>query len=260
LSEFNDTSTVYDQPACIHQIFEQQVERTPDHIALVSDEQHLTYGELNRRANQLAHYLRALGVGPESRVAVCMERSLEMVISLLGVLKAGGAYVPVDPFYPQERINYMLRDAEAAVVLTQRHLAERVGETGLTVVCVDGEWEQIAHRSGRNCESSVSRENLIYVIYTSGSTGLPKGAMNTHAGVRNRLLWMQQQYELNETDRVLQKTPYTFDVSGWEFFWPLLVGSRLVMARPEGHRDCDYLNEAIQTHGITTMHFVPPML
>ncbi len=260
LVEFNDTAIDYNQPACVHQLFEQQVERTPDATALIYEDQSVSYRELNRRANQLANYLQTKGVGLETRVAICMERSVEMMVSLLGVLKAGGAYVPIDPWYPQERIEYMVRDAAAEVILTQQHLAERVSEIGVTVVSVDQEWETIGAQSGSNFETAVSGENLIYVIYTSGSTGLPKGAMNTHAAVSNRLLWMHQEYGLNETDRVLQKTPYTFDVSGWEFFWPVLAGGCLVMARPEGHRDPDYLNETIQTAGITKIHFVPPML
>lgn len=260
LVEWNDTQADYPQDLCIHQLFEAQVERTPDAIAVIFENQQLTYRELNNRANQLAHYLQHLGVKPEVLVGICMERSLEMVVGLLGILKAGGAYVPLDPTYPKERLAFMLKDARVPVLLTQDKFANVLPEHNAKVVCLDAEWQALAHQSQDNPISGIAFENLAYVIYTSGSTGKPKGAMNTHQGLCNRLLWMQDAYPLTAADRVLQKTPFSFDVSVWEFFWPLIAGVRLVLAKPEGHRDSAYLVEAIAKEQITTLHFVPSML
>jgi len=259
--EWNRTGKAY-PPGCVHELFEEQVQRTPHAWALVYEEQKLSYMELNRRANQLGHYLRELGVGPEVRVGVHAERSLEMVVGLLGVLKAGGAYVPLDPEYPAERLQYMVEDVQAAVVLTQKKLRERLPASAAVVVSLDDEegWQSSQRGGEQDLNSGVEPGNLVYVIYTSGSTGKPKGAMNRHEGVRNRLQWMQENYELGEGDCVLQKTPFSFDVSGWEFFWPLMTGATLVMAAPGGHRDADYLVETINRYQVTTMHFVPSML
>ena len=259
LVEWNDTRAEYPDAGCVHTLVEAQVRRTPEAIALVSEQGALTYRELDARANQLAWYLRGLGVGPEVCVGLCVERSLEMVVGLLGILKAGGAYVPLDPTYPAERLEHMLEESQAPVVLTQVAVASRL-PPGSRSVCLDSEWSRMASQPTSRPESGVTPENLVYVIYTSGSTGRPKGAMNTHDAVANRLLWMQKSYGLTSEDRVLQKTPFTFDVSVWEFFWPLLTGARLYMARPEGHRDPAYLAEVISAQGITTLHFVPSML
>ncbi|ODG99848.1 non-ribosomal peptide synthetase [Nostoc sp. KVJ20] len=259
LGEWNNTEADYDLSQCLHQLFEAQVEKTPDAIAVKFADKHLTYNELNCRANQLANYLQTCGVQPDVLVAICVERSLEMVVGLLGILKAGGAYVPLDPEYPQERLAYMLEDCQAPVLLTQSNLVEHLpGKT--QKICLDTEWETISQQSDRNLNSSVKPLDLAYVIYTSGSTGKPKGAMNTHRGICNRLLWMQDAYQLNATDSVLQKTPFSFDVSVWEFFWPLLTGARLVMAQPGGQRDATYLINTIAQEEITTLHFVPSML
>jgi Non-ribosomal peptide synthetase modules and related proteins len=258
--EWNATQSEYPQERCIHQLFEAQVEQTPAAIAVVFENEQLTYWELNRRANQLAHYLRQLGVGPEVLVSIFMERSLEMVIGLYGILKAGGAYVPIDPEYPAERITFMVQDSQAPVLLTQQQLVERLPEHGACLICLDTDWPVIARAPEENFDSGMTAESLAYVIYTSGSTGRPKGAMNTHRGLCNRLLWMQDAYQLIGSDCVLQKTPFSFDVSVWEFFWPLLAGARLVVARPEGHRDSAYLAALIVEQGITTLHFVPSML
>jgi amino acid adenylation domain-containing protein len=260
LVEWNNTQVDYPQDGCIHQLFEAQVEKTPDAIALIFENQRLTYRELNNRANQLAHYLQHLGVKPEVLVGICMERSVEMVVGLLGILKAGGAYVPLDPTYPKERLAFMLEDACVPILLTQAQFANVLPEYNAKVVCLDAEWQALAHQSQDNPISGIALENLAYVIYTSGSTGKPKGAMNTHQGLYNRLLWMQDAYRLTAADRVLQKTPFSFDVSVWEFFWPLIAGARLVLAKPEGHRDSAYLVEAIAKEQITTLHFVPSML
>jgi amino acid adenylation domain-containing protein len=261
LVEWNDTATAYPQQnSCLHQIIESQVIRTPNAPAVVFNNEQLTYQELDRRANQLANYLNRKGVGPDTLVGICMERSLEMVIGLLGILKAGAAYVPLDPTYPQERLAFMVTDAQPCLLLTQQKLLSSLAEHQAEVLCLDSGWETIGKESGESRGSGVTGDNLAYLIYTSGSTGKPKGAMNTHRGIVNRLLWMQEKYQLDESDRVLQKTPFSFDVSVWEFFWPLMTGACLVVARPEGHKDAAYLTRLIQEEKITTMHFVPSML
>ncbi|HEX8360313.1 MAG TPA: amino acid adenylation domain-containing protein, partial [Longimicrobium sp.] len=256
---WNSTDAPFPQDRCIHELFEAQVERTPRAVALVCEEERLTYAELNARANRLAHHLRERGVGPDQRVALCVERSVEMVVGLLGVLKAGGAYVPLDPGYPEDRLRHMLEDSAPVVLLTQGALAGRFRESGVAVMELDSaEW---AGGPVANPErAGLTPRHLAYVIYTSGSTGRPKGVMNEHLGVVNRLVWMQEEYGLEARDAVLQKTSFSFDVSVWEFFWPLLTGARLVMARPEGHKDPGYLVDAIRRERITTVHFVPSML
>ncbi|GAB4190132.1 MAG: hypothetical protein Fur006_31950 [Coleofasciculaceae cyanobacterium] len=260
LVEWNQTQVDYPKDYCIHELFEAQVERTPDAIAVVFEDQQLTYRELNAKANQLAHYLQTLGVGPEVLVGICVERSLEMAIGLLGILKAGGAYVPLDPAYPQERLTFMLEDAQVPVLLTQQYLADKLPPHNTQTICLDTNINEITQYSQKNPISGVNSNNLIYVIYTSGSTGKPKGVMNTHRGLCNRLLWMQDTYHLTVSDRVLQKTPFSFDVSVWEVFWPLMNGACLVVAQPGGHQDSAYLVKLIHTEQITTIHFVPSML
>ena len=258
--EWNATQHDYPRERSLHQFIEEQVERTPDAPALVFDSQQLTYRELNARANQLAHHLRRLGVGPEKLVAVCSERSIEMVVGLLGVMKAGGAYVPIDPEYPRSRLGVMLEDAEPSVLLTQQHLLGIIPKHCIPTLCLDRDWHMIAAECAENPAIITTGKDQAYVIYTSGSTGKPKGVANVHEGIVNRLLWMQEAYRLDRSDRVLQKTPYSFDVSVWEFFWPLMTGACLVVARPEGHRDPSYLVNLIIEQKITTMHFVPSML
>ncbi|MEO0373920.1 MAG: amino acid adenylation domain-containing protein, partial [Cyanobacteria bacterium P01_A01_bin.17] len=260
---WNQTQTRYPfQP--LHVWIEQQVDRTPDAIAtsLAALEENgtpksLTYRELDTRANQLAHTLKEWGVGPDILVGVFLERSLDLVVTLLSILKAGGAYVPLDPDYPAERIAYMVADAQPALVLTQQALRTRLPDN---VPCLLLEQDQVATRPQIRLHSSVHSANLAYVIYTSGSTGKPKGAMNTHAAICNRLLWMQETFALDATDHVLQKTPFSFDVSVWEFFWPLMTGAKLVVAKTGGHRDSTYLIDCIQAEQISTIHFVPAML
>ena len=201
-----------------------------------------------------------MGVGPETLVGVCMQRSLELVVALYAVLKAGGAYVPIDSDYPLECMAFMLEDAGAPVLLTQGRLVGRLPRHNSKVICLDDDREAIARENTVNPTTATIPDNLAYVIYTSGSTGTPKGAMNTHRGICNRLLWMQDQYRLTGVDTVLQKTPFSFDVSVWELFWPLLVGGRLVVANPGGHRDTAYLVRLITGQQITVLHFVPSML
>jgi amino acid adenylation domain-containing protein len=251
--------------ATMPELFEAQVEKTPHRTAVVYEGELLTYGELNRRANKLAHYLLELGVGPDTKVAICVERSLEMMEALLGVLKAGGLYIPLDPGYPMERLRYMLEDSEPIAVVTQPHLRELFSGRTATVPVIEvgnggRAWSDRSENNPLRSATGLSSQHLAYMIYTSGSTGMPKGAMNEHRGVVNRLVWMQRAYGLNADDAVLQKTPFSFDVSVWELFWPLFVGARLVMAQPEGHKDPTYLAETIQQANVTTMHFVPSML
>ncbi len=258
--QWNDTAHEYPRERSLHQFIEEQVGLTPDAPALVFESQQLSYRELNARANQLAHRLRKMGVGPEKLVAVCAERSVEMVLALLATMKAGGAYVPIDPDYPKSRLKVMLEDSEPPVLLTQEHLLELLPEHAIPTICLDRDWHTIAAESIANPELITTGKDQAYMIYTSGSTGNPKGVPNVHEGIVNRLLWMQDAYRLDGTDRVMQKTPYSFDVSVWEFFWPLMTGACLVVSRPEGHKDPSYLVKLIREQNITTMHFVPSML
>ncbi len=257
---FNQTQTAYPREVCLHGLFEAQVEKTPEAIALVFADQTLTYRELNARANQLAQHLLKQGVLPDQLVGICIERSVEMVVGLLGILKAGGAYVPLDPTYPRDRLAFMVEDAETSILLTQQHLLDILPPTSALIISLDSDWPEIAKSGTEKPDTAVNSSHLAYMIYTSGSTGRPKGAMNEHRGICNRLLWMQEAYGLNDSDRVLQKTPFSFDVSVWEFFWPLSTGARLVVAKPEGHKDPGYLLDVIDEQHITTLHFVPPML
>jgi len=259
--EWNDTRTDYPHDRCIHQVFEAQAARTPDRVALIFEQEQLTYADLNRRVNQLAHWLRSRGVGPDVHVGIAMERSLGMLVGLYAILKAGGAYVPLEPSYPKERIADILQDADISIVLTQSHLRHVLPAHEVQVLCLDGDWDAlITDRSDANPDCQTTMGNLAYTIYTSGSTGKPKGVMNTHLGILNRLFWMQDVFGLTESDHVLHKTPFSFDVSVWELFWPLMYGATLVVARPEGHKDNDYLVKTVGDRQITLMHFVPSML
>ncbi|WP_434627420.1 amino acid adenylation domain-containing protein [Chromobacterium sp. CV08] len=270
--QWNLTDADFADEACLHELIEAQARRTPDAVAVEFDGRTLSYAQLNGDANRLARHLRtALGVGPDALVGVCMERSLEMVVALLATLKAGGAYAPLDPGYPADRLDYMLRDAAPAAVLTHAAipagaralLAGYACDAGAALIDVDRDaagWAGEADADLPPAGIGLGAANLAYVIYTSGSTGRPKGVMNEHRGVVNRLLWMQKAYRLDASDAVLQKTPYSFDVSVWEFFWPLMQGARLVVAKPDGHKDPAYLGELIRTSGVTTLHFVPSML
>ena len=263
LAAFNDTAIAFPQDVLIHQAFEARVAQCPQAIALVFEDQELSYAELNTRANQLAHRLLALGVQPDDRVALCVQRSVEMVVSLLAIMKAGGAYVPLDPSLPADRIAYMFDNSAPVAVLTQSALATLLPATSVPMLVLDSDAEAalLAGLDSHNpCVPTLTSANLAYVIYTSGSTGMPKGVMNEHHAVMNRLQWMQEVFKLGETDRVLQKTPYSFDVSVWEFFNPLLAGARLVVARPDGHKSPQYLAQLVQDAGVTIMHFVPSML
>ncbi|BBP58423.1 non-ribosomal peptide synthase/polyketide synthase [Pseudomonas sp. St316] len=261
LVDWNATAVSYPLDRSVQGLIEDQVRRTPDAPALVFGEQRLSYAELNARANRLAHTLIEHGVGPDVLVGIAVERSVEMVLGLLAILKAGGAYVPLDPEYPQDRLAYMFDDSGIGLLLTQQHLLAQLPiPDGLRSLALD--LPDAGLHTGResNPDVEVHAENLAYVIYTSGSTGKPKGAGNRHSALVNRLCWMQQAYRLDATDSVLQKTPLSFDVSVWEFFWPLLTGATLVVAAPGAHRDPTQLIELITAQRITTLHFVPSML
>ncbi|MFI5177455.1 MAG: amino acid adenylation domain-containing protein, partial [Vicinamibacterales bacterium] len=256
----NATRRSYPSDATLHQLVEAQVERTPDAIAVTFEERHLTYRQLNEAANRLAHHLCLHGVAPDAPVGVCLERSLDLVVALLATLKAGGAYMPLDPDHPADRVRHMVKASGCDVVITEQRFGPVFVGTSARLIELDAQSERLlAHPSSRPA-TTLSPDHLTYVIYTSGSTGQPKGAMNSHRAICNRLLWMQEQFGLDQTDRVLQKTPFSFDVSVWEFFWPLIVGARLVVARPHGHQDPAYLADAIRDGEITTVHFVPSML
>ena len=260
LTQSNDTTVGYDLEPTLHGRFERQVESTPHATAVIFEDDAISYAELDAKAAQVAHLLRQHGVGPETRVAICMDRSIEMVVGLLGILKAGGAYVPLDPTYPRERLAFMLKDAAPLVLLTKGRLIDGLPLDGLAVLRLDDDWQAAVPPILSDRPSSVSADNLAYLIYTSGSTGLPKAVMITHRAIGNRLLWMQDAYGLTSDDRVLQKTPLGFDVSVWEVFWPLITGATMVVARPEGHRDSTYLAHLIAARSMTHVHFVPSML
>src|SRR5215210_435579 len=258
LREWNATAAP-GSAECLHELIEAQVERTPEAPAVVFSQESLTYRELNVRANQLAHHLARLGVGPDVRVGLCLERSAELAVALLATLKAGGAFVPIDPSYPAERIAYMLEDSRVPVVLTEERIAAQLpASPARTVFLENASWR--SRPDPGNPGSGVRPDHLAYVLYTSGSTGRPKGAMNSHRAIVNRLRWMQETFRLTAADRVLQKTPTSFDVSVWELFWPLLAGACLVVARPGGHLDPPYLRDEIARSRVTAVHFVPSML
>ncbi|WP_338475757.1 amino acid adenylation domain-containing protein [Pseudomonas khavaziana] len=255
-----NATDVQRQPAqCVHHLFEAQAARTPDAVALVYQDQQVSYRALNRQANQLAHYLILQGVQCDELVGVFMERSVQMIVALLGILKAGAAYTPLDPDYPGSRITYMLDDAGVKRVLTQHSLLEQLPGDYATL-CLDSQAERFKACPSTNPVTGVTPANLAYCIYTSGSTGRPKGVANPHTGVVNRLMWMQEECNFDTTDVFLQKTGFGFDVSVWEFFVPLMVGARLVIAEPNMHKDLDYMNQIIREKQITVLHFVPSML
>ncbi|WP_342653063.1 non-ribosomal peptide synthase/polyketide synthase [Pseudomonas sp. F3-2] len=260
LAQANDTARDWAADDCVvHRVFERLAQQHPDREALRCGDQVLTYRQLDQRANQLAHYLRGQGVGRESLVGVAALRSIEMVVALYAVVKAGAAYVPLDPEYPLDRLRYMLEDAGIALLLSHDAVIDDLpGVDGLQVLNLDR--LDIADQPTTAPNVEIHPEQLAYMIYTSGSTGKPKGAGNTHAALFNRLAWMQDAYALDASDAVLQKTPFSFDVSVWEFFWPLMVGARLVMAQPGDHRDPALLTALIEQNRISTLHFVPSML
>lgn len=260
LVDWNQTEHAFTSPRCIHQLFEEQVQRTPNAVAVACGPHALTFEELDRRANQLAHYLSGLGVGPEVPVAICVERSLDMMVGLLGILKAGGAYLPLDRGYPAERLAFMLEDAQPPVLLTQAQLSDAFSSYQGTVIRLDADWPIIAGERAHALPSGVIATNFAYILYTSGSTGRPKGVMNTHGAVCNYLLWLQETYGLRPTDHLLQITSLTFDISVTECFWPLMAGAPLTLAAPGGQRDAAYLLKTIDEAAITVLQVVPSTL
>jgi amino acid adenylation domain-containing protein len=243
--------------SCLHEFFEQQVARTPEAVAVIYDGRHLSYAELNARANQLAHYLRAQGVGPDVLVGVYVERSLEMVVGLLGILKAGGAYVPLDPAFPRERLAFMLKDSQAPVLLTQRHLLAQLPSDGVQVVTLDADWVAISGHARESPNSGVRPETLAYVIYTSGSTGLPKGVAIEHGSVVNFLASMRREPGLRTGDRLLAATTLSFDIAGLELYLPLTVGGCVDLVSREMAADPVQLRERLADSGVTVMQATP---
>jgi amino acid adenylation domain-containing protein len=260
LVEWNATSVAFPNDPTIHQLVEEQVERTPDAVAIVCGHASLTYRELNERANQLAHHLRRRGIGAESIVGIYATRSLEMGIAVLATLKAGAAYVPLDPEYPRERVAFMIADANLRLILTLESVAGALAPSSVPVVCVDRDWDAVACESRENPAAGVAAGNLAYVIYTSGSTGTPKGVAIPHGGLVNHLRWMQRTFPLTAADRVLQKNVFSFDASVWEFYTPLVAGARLVMAGPEAHHDPVQVSAEIRRHGVTVTLIIPSLL
>jgi pristinamycin I synthase-3/4 len=260
LVEWNATQTAYPLDHCLHNLFARQAARTPDAVAVVYEDRALSYAELERSANQLGSYLRELGVGPEMTVGVCVERSPEMVIGLLGILKAGGAYLPLDPEYPSERLAFMLQDAKVSVVVTQSSLLARWSAYAATLICLDRDRERIAGYSVSAPVTGVCPDNLAYVIYTSGSTGRPKGVAVRHQAVVNYLHFLGKRLGLNEDDTVLQVSAISFDPSVRDIFGPLLNGSRLVILSAEARRDPRAYLDNIERHRISTLLSIIPRL
>jgi amino acid adenylation domain-containing protein len=258
--EWNRTDVPYAREECIHDLFEAQVERTPNAIALTYRQEDLSYEQLNYRANQLASYLRARGVGPRSLVAVYLERSAEMIIGLLGILKAGAAYLPLNPSEPTTRLRFMMEDAESQITLTQERFADSIPIPNAIHLCLDNEWGEVARCSGCNLDRIGSSQDPAYIMYTSGSTGSPKGVLVHSQAVCNHLLWMQASFPMNAEDRVLQKYPFNFDASVCEIFGPLLSGGRLIMADPSEHWDISQFIHLLRHHRITVLDLLPSML
>jgi amino acid adenylation domain-containing protein len=250
---WNCTQVDYPHQACIHQLFEAQVEQTPDAIAVVFEHEQLTYRELNQRANQLAHYLERLGIKPDILVGICMERSLEMVVGLLGILKAGGAYVPLDPTYPKERLAFMLSDAQVSMLLTQEKLVEHLAEHQAHVVCLDRDWRVISQESRTNPDTDVQPDNLVYVIYTSGSTGKPKGVMIRHQSLVNFTEVAIVEYGLSACDRVLQFASISFDAAAEEIYPCLMCGGTLVLRTDEMLRSIPTFVQKCWDLGLTVL-------
>jgi non-ribosomal peptide synthetase component F len=251
LVEWNATESEYPKDLRIHELFEKQAERTPGAVAVEIEGELLTYAELDHRANQLGRFLGKLGAGPDVLVGICMERGLEMMVGLLGVLKAGAAYVPLDPVLPMDRLAYMVRDAKTEILLTHSQFRNRLPNYEGQLIELDRKWQTISRESGLSLVSNVQAENLAYLIYTSGSTGKPKGVAVEHRQVCNQLLWAGAALNLGPADRVLQKASFGFDASIVEIFLPLARGAQIIIARPGGEQDVDYLVRLIFEKAIT---------
>ena len=264
--KWNETEKDYGGKETLIELFEEQADKTPDRIAVIYEDKQISYRELNNKANCLGNYLRKEGnLRREERVILCLNRSEYMLIGILGVLKAGGCYVPISPSYPEERIEYVIEDADCQVILCNEEYVEKLkkmARNNIQIISVDGKGllEKMADYKGGNLEVRTSQEDLVYIIYTSGTTGKPKGVTVKQAGVVNRIKWMNEKYPLDRNDKIMQKTPYTFDVSVWELLWANWYGGSIVFAAPEGHRDIAYIKKLSQKEQITIMHFVPTML
>lgn len=262
--KWNATEMDYQRKDVIYQLFQEQVDASPDATALVYKKESISYRQLDQWTNKIANYLIEKGVRQNQLVGIIMNRSFEMVAAIYGIIKAGAAYVPIDPEYPSERIHYMLENAEITVILSQMEqecLIQQIAENHkMECVYIDATDKVYEDYSCERPNVEVNGKDLLYMIYTSGSTGNPKGVMNTNEALANRVLWMQKEYNIVPKDKVLQKTSYCFDVSVWEFVWPLITGGTLVIAEPGGHRDASYLCKTIVESGINIMHFVPSML
>ena len=259
LVEWNRTEAPYPKDRCLHQLFEDQVERAPDAIAVEFEDKQLSYRQLNERANKLARHLQRLGVGPDTLVALCVERSLEMVVGLLGILKAGGAYVPLDPSYPSERLAFMLRDSGALLLLTHQRLRDQLapGSHGVKVLCLDADWRTIATSATQNPKCGATPENLAYVIYTSGSTGEPKGVEIRHRNLANVLCAMAKEPGVTPGDKLLAVTTISFDIAALEIFLPLLAGAQVEVAPARELPDGFALRQRLERSGATVMQATP---
>jgi len=257
LVEWNDTTKEFANEACLHELFEAQVRRTPNAIALSYEDTNLTYQELNERSNQLAHHLSSLGVGPDTPVALCLERGIEMIVGILGVLKAGGAYLPLDPVYPGERLAFMLADAKPRVLVTQQRLLDRLPAQQAQVVCIDAEWEDIAAHSKENLPPLTASDLTAYIIYTSGSTGHPKGTLVTHLNVTRLLTATESVFQFNSDDVWTLFHSYAFDFSVWELWGALLYGGRLVVVPYWVSRTPESFYSLLCREGVTVLNQTP---
>jgi amino acid adenylation domain-containing protein len=260
LFKFNQNRTDYPQDTSLHQLFEQQVKLTPDSLALISEFEKVTYRQLNHRVNQLAHYLQKQGVTKETLVALCLERDLDMVVGILAILKAGGAYIPLDPSYPVERLNFMLWDSQASLLITKQEILEKLSLSTAQTVCLDIHKDEIAQESSENPINISSSDNLAYIIYTSGSTGTPKGVLGTHRGTVNGLYWLWKTYPFTQTEVCCQKTAISFVDSIWEIFAPLLRGIPTVIISNATILDPQLFIETLARHKVTRIILVPSLL
>ncbi|WP_414620780.1 non-ribosomal peptide synthetase [Calothrix sp. CCY 0018] len=260
LFKLNQTSADYPQDATLHQLFEQQVEQTPDSLALINESEQLTYRQLNHKVNQLVHYLQKQGVTTETLVALCLERSIDMVVGILAILKAGGAYIPLDPSYPVERLNFMLADSQASLLITKQEILEKLSLSSAKTICLDIHKEKIAQESLENPINSLEADNLAYIIYTSGSTGTPKGVQGTHCGTVNGLHWLWKTYSFIPGEVCCQKTAISFVDSVWEIFAPLLQGIPTVIISNATVLDSQLFIETLADHKVTRIVLVPSLL
>ena len=257
MNSLADTRTFNDSRSrCIHELIEQQALRQPDAVAVVCRDEQLSYGELNRRSNRLARFLRNRSVGPDMPVGLFVERSLDMVTAILGILKAGGAYIPLDPEYPKERLSFMVQDSQAPVLITQDKLRGKIDHAGMQVVCIDADWEAIAREADTGLTGCAAPENFIYVIYTSGSTGAPKGSFLYHRGFMNLLDWYVRDFAFSRSSRTLLMSSLSFDLTQKNIFAPLIAGGRLILLETQ-HYDAGIILNSIEKHGVTTVNCTP---